>query len=253
MSPSRTSGRLLLGTSGFGYDEWKGRFYPAGIKAKDMLAFYASQLSSVEINYTFRSLLTEKAVAAWTAATPETFVFALKAHMRMGAVKLDDVRKAGAMFAEAAAPLGARTGPVLLQIPKRLENDAAALEAYLDVLPKTLRFALEFTADGWDRVRSLVEARGMGRCVADTDEAPAPDDAAASGAFSYLRLRRTKYSAADLARWAERIGQALTAGRDVHCYFRHEDSASGPRFAEALAKAIEKRSGLAAGSRSRRG
>lgn len=232
-------GRLFLGTSGFGYDEWKGRFYPKDIKAKDMLAFYAARFPSVEVNYTFRSLLTPNAVATWIAATPETFVFALKAHMRMThSLKLGDVKKAAALFAQAAAPLGARTGPILLLLPKRLETDRDALAAYLDILPPGFRYAIEFAHAQFDDVRPLVEARGMGRCVSDTDESAAPDDALASGAFVYLRLRRSKYSKADLARWAKRIGAALAAGRDVYCYFKHEDTATGPRFAEGLAAAL---------------
>jgi uncharacterized protein YecE (DUF72 family) len=236
----RRAGRLYAGTSGFGYDSWKGRFYPADIKTKDMLAYYASRFPSVEINYTFRSLLSPKAVATWIAATPETFVFALKAHMRVShSLKLEDVKKAAAMFAKAAEPLGARVGPILVQLPKRVETDRDALAAYLGVLPKELRYALEFTHAKWDDVRPLVEARGMGRCVSDTDEATAPDDAVASGEFAYLRLRRTKYSKADLARWAKRIGAALASGRDVYCYFRHEDTASGPRFAEGLMRAMD--------------
>ena len=232
-------GRLFVGTSGFGYDAWKGRFYPRDIKQKDMLAYYASRFSSVEINYTFRSLLSPKAVATWIAATPETFVFALKAHMRVThSLKLEDAKKAAQLFAQAAAPLGARTGPVLIVLPKRVETDRDALAAFLDMLPQGFRYALEFEHAKWDDVRPLIEERGMGRCVSDTDEAAAPEDAVASGSFAYLRLRRTEYSSKDLARWAKRIGEALAAGRDVHCYFRHEDTASGPRFAEELAAAM---------------
>src|SRR5262245_19410243 len=233
-------GRLFLGTSGFGYDAWKGRFYPADIKAKDMLAYYASRFPSVEINYTFRSLLSPKAVATWVAATPETFVFALKAHMRVTHSKsLEDAKKAATLFAQAAAPLGARTGPVLIVLPKRVETNRDALGAFLDMLPNEFRYALEFEHAKWDDVRPLVEGRGMGRCVSDTDEAKAPDDAVASGEFAYVRLRRTKYTKAELAKWAKRIDAALCAGRDVYCYFRHEDTASGPRFADGLREAMD--------------
>ena len=231
----RSRGRLYLGTSGFGYDAWKGRFYPADIKTKYMLAYYASRFPSVEINYTFRSLLTPNAVATWIAATPETFVFALKAHMRVThSLKLEDATKAATLFAQAAAPLGARTGPVLIVLPKRVETDRGALTEFLDMLPKVFRYALEFEHAKWEDVRGLVEARGMGRCVSDKDEAAAEGDAVASGEFAYVRLRRTKYTKADLARWAKRIDAALAAGRDVYCYFRHEDTASGPRFADGL-------------------
>jgi uncharacterized protein YecE (DUF72 family) len=232
-------GRLLVGTSGFGYDAWKGRFYPRGLAAKDMLAYYAERFPSVEINSTFRSLLTPKTVATWTAATPESFVFALKAHMRVThPVQLDAARKAADLFLAAAAPLGPRMGPVLIQLPKRVETDAAALAEYLDMLPTGPRYALEFTHAAWDEVRPFLAVRGIGRCVADTDEAAAPDDALDAGAFAYLRLRKSRYSAPALSAWAKRIRAALAAGRDVHVYFRHEDTAKGPRFTRALAAAV---------------
>ena len=60
------TGNSYLGTSGFAYDEWKHDvFYPEGLKNREMLSYYSSQLSSVEINYTFRRFPTEKSLTTW--------------------------------------------------------------------------------------------------------------------------------------------------------------------------------------------
>lgn len=68
-----------IGTSGFQYPEWKGTFYPEDMSTAKMLAFYASQFRTTEINYTFRSLPSAKTIQRWGDETPEKFRFSLKA------------------------------------------------------------------------------------------------------------------------------------------------------------------------------
>jgi hypothetical protein len=67
--------KFLVGTSGYSYKEWKGTFYPAKLPANEMLAHYATQLPTVEINSTFRRFPTDQTVKAWAADTPESFRF----------------------------------------------------------------------------------------------------------------------------------------------------------------------------------
>ena len=78
------TGTLYAGTSGFAYKEWKGGvFYPEGTKDREMLAYYASVLGSVEINYTFRRQASEKTLTTWRDATAAPFRFTLKANQRI--------------------------------------------------------------------------------------------------------------------------------------------------------------------------
>ena len=70
---------IAIGTSGFSYAEWKGRFYPKDLKADHMLAFYARAMKTVEINNTFYRAPTAAALATWAAKTPADFSFVLKA------------------------------------------------------------------------------------------------------------------------------------------------------------------------------
>ena len=57
--------RVLAGTSGYSYKEWKGSFYPEDLAADQMLTYYASRLSAVEINNTFYRMPKSDVFARW--------------------------------------------------------------------------------------------------------------------------------------------------------------------------------------------
>jgi uncharacterized protein YecE (DUF72 family) len=229
-------GTLFLGTSGFAYDEWRhGVFYPEGLPASRMLGHYAGVFRSVEINYTFRRFPSEATLAAWREQTPAGFRFTLKANQRITHSKrLRDARGEVAAFLARAAALGDKLGPVLFQCPPQLVYDAALLEAFADALPPGLAAAMEFRHPSWRRAWPFLAERGIARCVADTDDERAAAEHLIWQPFGYLRLRRTAYDDGELAVWSQRIAAALAGGRDVYCYFKHEDSAAGPRMARRL-------------------
>ena len=86
------SGRAYVGTSGWSYTSWRPKFYPEGTKSAAFLSFYATRFATMEINYTFNHLPTEKNVAQWTAATPEDFTFALRGRRAGDRVEVTVVR-----------------------------------------------------------------------------------------------------------------------------------------------------------------
>lgn len=88
-----------------------------------------------------------------------------------------------------------------------------------------------------DEVREKLASTGVAWCVADTEEAPARFVPTASD-FAYVRLRQGGYEGDALAGWARAFGEALEAGPEVYAYRRHEDSATGPRDAAALAALV---------------
>jgi uncharacterized protein YecE (DUF72 family) len=230
------SGALHLGTSGYSYDEWKhGVFYPEGLKNREMLAYYASRLNSVEINYTFRRFPSEKTIATWVEQTPPHFRFTLKANQRITHFRKlrdadDDVRA----FLEVAGKLGDRLGCVLFQCPPSLVYDRALIEAFVGYLPPSPRCAIEFRHPSWREARELLAGQGVAWCVAETDEQdPGPDDLSWEP-FGFLRLRKTSYSDDELGTWAEGIRAALAEDRDVFCYFKHEDLGASPQMAKRL-------------------
>jgi len=115
-----------------------------------------------------------------------------------------------------------------------VEYDEGLLAAFADGLPRGMAAAIEFRHPSWRAAWPLLAERQIARCVADTDDTSASEDELVWRPFGYLRLRRTAYSDSDLGVWAGRIQAALDAGGDVYCYFKHEDSAAGPRMARRL-------------------
>ena len=75
--------QVLVGTSGYSYKEWKGTFYPEGLKAAEMLRYYAERLTTVEINNTFYRMPQAPLLESWSAQVPEGFVFVLKGSQRI--------------------------------------------------------------------------------------------------------------------------------------------------------------------------
>jgi uncharacterized protein YecE (DUF72 family) len=241
------SGSFYLGTSGFSFDGWRhGVFYPEGLKKDDMLDYYSSQLSSVEINYTFRRFPTEKALANWRDRARPGFVFTLKANQRITHFKkLADVGEDVRDFLKVAGTLGDKLGCVLFQCPPSLHHDHGLIEAFVDTLPRpgpgVPVFAMEFRHPSWKESRDLLRERGLAWCVAETDDHdPSPEDLSWEPA-GYLRLRKTEYAENELRAWAGRIGPALDAGATVFTYFKHEDEGASPKLAKRLEEVLARK------------
>ncbi len=234
------SGTLYVGTSGFAYRAWKhGVFYPEGVRDREMLAAYATRLNSVEINATFRRFPSATTLGSWRDQTPEAFRFCLKANQRITHIRrLADADEEVRDFLDRSRVLGDRLGCVLYQCPPSLRYDRGLIEAFLGYLPPRPRAAMEFRHPSWKAARDLLVEHGVAWCVAETDERDLDPEDLTFEPFGYLRLRRAAYTGDELGRWAERIGEALAAGRDVYCYFKHEDGGASPRLAERLASLV---------------
>ena len=218
-----------VGTSGYNYEAWRGSFYPEELSSKKMLGYYAERFDTVEINYSFYRKPTAKILEGWAAQVPERFRFALKAWQRITHQKrLRETEELVSSFAEVARALGPRLAPVLYQLPPNLKADVPLLRDFLNQLPRDLRAAFEFRHASWfsDETYSTLRDAGAALCVAESDELATP--AVRTADFGYLRLRRLDYDAAALARWAEFV---KGSPGDVFVYFKHEDEARGPAFA----------------------
>src|SRR6266536_696517 len=134
------AGRLYVGTSGFAYGEWKGPFYPDGLRNRDRLSFYASRFGSVEVNHTVRRYSSELALARWREATPDGFLITLKAHQRITPwLRLAEAEGAVSAFLDTAGRLGDRLGVILFQCPPNLPYDQSLIESFVAHLPPTVR------------------------------------------------------------------------------------------------------------------
>ena len=228
--------QFFVGTSGFSYSGWRGRFYPRRIKSADMLTYYAQQLGTVEVNTTFYRTQPEDVIAGWAASVPPTFRFAVKAHRRITHNRrMPNLEEAVRVLAEEAAAFGDRLGPVLFQLPPTAPFDEGRIERIFALLPLHWRVAFQFRHRSWHTpaVADLLERLGAALVHGDGEEEPGP---LGRGAFVYLRLRRETYSPQRRAAWARRIAGYLAGGRDVYAYFKHE--ALGPLYAQGLATAV---------------
>jgi uncharacterized protein YecE (DUF72 family) len=226
---------VLVGTSGYSYKEWKGRFYPADLKAAAMLRFYAERFSTVEINNTFYRMPSPELLARWAGEVPAGFRFVLKAPRRITHEKrLHDVADTVERFLDVASGLGEKRGPLLFQLPPYLKKDVPRLRDFLALLPRGVRAAFEFRDPSWDddEVSDALRAGGAALCLADTDEAEGPPRLVPTAEWGYLRLRRADYDDDALRAWAGRIRAQPWA--DAYVFFKHEDEGRGPDLAARL-------------------
>jgi len=143
--------KILAGTSGYAFKEWKGNFYPTELKDDGFLGYYATKFPTVEINNTFYRLPKENVLMEWAAQVPQNFTFALKAsqrithHARLKEEAADTVD----FLLRNTAKLGDRLGPILFQLPPNLKKDVSRFRGFLGLLPSDRRYVFEFRHESW--------------------------------------------------------------------------------------------------------
>ena len=232
--------KLLAGTSGYAFKEWKGAFYPQGLADDGWLGFYASKFPTVEINNTFYRLPREHVLREWGAQVPEDFSFAIKASMRITHHARLKPESAGALsfLLRNTSVLGSRLGPVLFQLPPKMQKDLERLKGFLALLPRDRRFTIEFRHESWldEDVLAALREHDVALCVGEQDDFKCPVYATAS--WGYLRLHRLDYDAAMLGEWAKCVAQQDWS--ETYVFFKHDDGAgSGPPAVDAFVRACE--------------
>lgn len=215
--------RIHLGTSGFGYEEWRPAFYPEDLPKEAMLPFYAERLRAVELNNTFYRMPRKDTVAKWRAQVPDDFVFAVKATQKLTwTLKLVDCGPTLAHLFEVIAPLGSALGCVFFQVPKWVRKDTAVLRDFLALLPAGGKFAFEFAHASWLEDDALAALRDRDAAVVASEREGEPPPALLDTArWGYLRLRKLDYTDAELQAWRERLD---ASGRgEWFLFFKHEE------------------------------
>ncbi len=233
--------KIYVGTSGYAYKEWKGRFYPEKISPKEMLRFYSGRLSTVEINNTFYRMPKESVLTSWAEQVSGDFVFALKAPQVITHLKrLRDVIEETEYLFRTLSVLDRKLGPVLFQFPKSFRADRPALKDFLGLIPGHRPSAFEFRSPSWldGEILDFLREKGSSLCIADTDENPA-NEIIPTAPWGYLRLRRSDYTDADLSQWLERI--LSQKWERAFVFFKHEDDdAKGPEMAVRFRKLADR-------------
>ena len=230
---------LYVGTSGYSYKEWKGSFYPEKISPKDMLAYYASRLHAVELNNTFYRMPKPELIESWKGQVPEDFRFSVKApqtitHFR----RLKDAGPQTRIMLKTVSALEERLGAVIFRLPEAMKKDLKRLESFLKILPAGTPAVFDFRHPTWfdDDVVALLRSQKRVFCVSDIEELP-ESYGYKTADWGYLRLRRVRYSEAELVEWLKRI--KAQKWKATYVFFKHEDEGTGPKLAEQFMKLSE--------------
>ncbi|MGY1710185.1 DUF72 domain-containing protein [Geodermatophilus sp. SYSU D00758] len=237
---------VVVGTSGWQYRDWRGRFYPPGLPQRLELEHHAAHFATVESNAAFYRLPERATFERWRARTPPDYRWAVKASRFLTHVRrLRDPAEPVARLVERAAGLGDRLAAVLLQLPPTLKADAGLLRDCLQQFPPGLRVAVEPRHDTWwtDEVRDLLERHGAALCWADRAEQPVTPLWRTAG-WGYLRLHTGAegwgYPPAVLHRWAERLAGAYGPDEDVLVYLNNDPGGAAVVDAVVLAEAVRR-------------
>jgi uncharacterized protein YecE (DUF72 family) len=234
---------IYAGCSGYGFKEWVGEFYPPKTPAKEYLAYYATQLNSVEINHTFRRFPRLELMQTWADMTPETFRLSFKMNQSVThRYRLKEVSRPVSDFLDNLAPLGPRLGVVLFQLPPFFKLDLDRLETFLAELPQGRRFAMEFRHESWNApavVDRLKEA-GVALCAAELEidvEGAEPNGVIQTAPFLYIRLRKAPpYADAEVEALRELLARASHEAEDIYLYAKHDDEGIAPSQVKRLVR-----------------
>jgi uncharacterized protein YecE (DUF72 family) len=257
-------GRIRVGVGGWTYAPWRKTFYPKGVTQARELEYASRHLTAIEINGTFYRLQKPESFAKWRDATPDDFVFSVKAPMYASMRKV--LAEAGEpierFVASGLSELKEKLGPILWQFAPTKVFDAEDLEAFLKLLPREIggrpaRHALEPRHDSFKTAPFVALARRYGAAIVYTDSEEYPSIGDITGDFVYGRLVRSQASvetgyeavaldvwgkiATTLARGSEpkefpRLGKPVAKGiaRDVFLFFINGAKERAPAAAQAL-------------------
>ncbi len=219
---------LRIGTSGWQYDHWRGRFYPDDLPKKRWFDYYAERFDTVEVNNTFYHLPTEKTFDAWHDAAPAGFCYVLK-YSRYGThiKRLKDPQDHLDVFVARAGRLKSYLGPILVQLPPRCGVNPKRLADFLKAAPKKMRWAVEFRDPSWlcDEIFDILREHRAALCIHDLIE---DHPRVITADWIYLRYHGAGqkyggcYSHQKLAANARQIRDWNVKGMDVYAYFNND-------------------------------
>ena len=236
---------VRIGTSGWSYSEWRGKFYPRGLAANRWLAHYAARFDTVELNASFYRLPAPEQFARWAEQVPDGFLFTVKASRQI--THLHRLKDCGALlekFFTAVRGLGDKLGPVLYQLPPKLSFDPALLAAFAGLLPRALSHVIEFRDPSWFRAETfgILRDHHISLCVSDLPGSPVPVIVTAPPA--YLRFHggkryRDSYPASALQQTAAQLRVWNDEGTPSFVYFNNTAAGHAPANASLLQSSLE--------------
>jgi uncharacterized protein YecE (DUF72 family) len=236
---------IFVGTSGWQYRDWRGRFYPDKLPQREWLPFFASRFATTELNNSFYRLPEASSFVRWREVTPDGFVMAVKASRFLTHIRrLRDPAGPVDLFWSRAEELGPRLGPVLFQLPPRFPVASERLKEVLSHLPAKMQPAFEFRDPSWhtSEVYELLERKNATLVWADRPGARVQLPVTAD--WAYLRFHQgqpaaSAYKREKLARWADRI--AALSVRTTWIYFNNDQDGAAVRDAKVMIDLLQRR------------
>jgi uncharacterized protein YecE (DUF72 family) len=238
---------FFIGTSGWHYDDWRGRFYPEKLPREKWLDFYARHFSTLELNNPFYHLPSEKAFTNWYDSSPTDFIFAVKVSRFITHIqRLKDCDEPVNNFMSRVTLLKEKLGPLLYQLPPGLHRDDERLDNFLKILPPKLTHAIEFRHQSWfeEDVYKILRKYHVGFCVFDMPKLTSPIIATAD--FAYVRfhgsegLYSSRYTDKEMSAWAKKIKRLAKNLKAVYIYFNNDMAGYALENAVTIREYLEK-------------
>ncbi len=234
--------KYFIGTSGWTYEHWKGRFYPDELPKSHWFDHYASQFSSVEVNATFYRTFKDQTYQKWKERAPLGFGYVLKAPRLITHRKfLRDVSDLARVFFQSCSLLEEKFELILLQVAPQTPVDLERLHDALVAFPEPERVAVEFRRSDWlnQETLNLLKSLGVTICNVDSPKQKISDLLTSDKAYLRLHGRKHWYSynysdeeleeLAGLARGLVRKG-----AKKVYIFFNNDFEGYAPANARTI-------------------
>jgi uncharacterized protein YecE (DUF72 family) len=251
---------IHVGTAGFSYNDWRGRFYPESIKPNDMLPFYAQRFSTVEIDATYYRVLAASTFRSMAVRTPARFKFTVKLPGSITHSGGDNVSFADlTAWRESLEPLREhhKFGCGVAQFPTSFRPNRST-RAYLGLLRKQIDvpIVVEFRHREWQTNETLELLHELDFGLVDVDQPqfrtlmrPSSD---VVGRIAYVRMHGRnvanwwkgdnvsrydyEYSVEELKPWVRRIQdmEATPGTKEVYVVFNNHSMGKAPKNAAML-------------------
>ncbi|MBC8387054.1 MAG: DUF72 domain-containing protein [Actinobacteria bacterium] len=220
---------VYIGTSGWSYNNWIGKFYPKDLKKIEWLKYYAKYFNTVEINYSFYHLPKKETLKKWLHITPANFLFILKASRYITHIKrLVDCNESLIRFLDVSSELGEKLGPILFQMPPNMKKDKERLKKFLEILPKNCSYAFEFRDESWF-CNDIYRLLNKFRCAIVISSSPKfPIHYKITGNFCYMRMHGNRelysssYTEDELRKVAKFISKNQKNNIQTYIYFNND-------------------------------
>lgn len=245
---------VYIGTSGFYYGDWVGKFYPPDLPKDKWLSFYADEFSTLEVNSTFYHIPYTKTVQNRQAKVPANFIFCIKAskiltHTQKG---VPDQELVTNIFTPLLSLISSPPQHlVLFQYPHSVQVNNESLAAMLAMLPPWFLYACEFRHQSWftSETYAILRKYNVALVLADSPlyssgrrMRPLVDVDTAS--FSYIRLHGSQrlyvssYTDEELQHYARLVQQKIAEWKNVYIYFNNTSRCTAVADARRLRKLL---------------